>query len=223
MSYVLENPLFENSSNSDKIEDLFVLLEAEGDDSKYSLDAPTDTPQDDNKTNDNIDDQGDDSKYSLDDGTGEDANNDTQPDNPDDNTDDTAVSGDVENDTGDVDTTDDASMDDTTPQSNEIKILNLSEKDKQLNNLKLSRKFSVLINDIQVTIDNLISRPTYSQKQTQVIDKCMENLNDMVEDVKTYMTIKFSDTYETNVTAYLTFLKRFKTVLALIRVSNDLR
>jgi hypothetical protein len=103
----------------------------------------------------------------------------------------------------------------------DIKVLNLSDTDRKLNNLKLFKQFKELYRDTESTIDGLSTKVTKSARQRQIFDVVTKNLSSMLDDLEIYMQYKFSDVYETNMTVYLTYTKRLKLATELLRLSCD--
>ncbi len=98
-----------------------------------------------------------------------------------------------------------------------LKILtSIPDKQYNLNNYELFKKFEKLYNDVENYINNTImDLKPITERQTQFINKVHENMLSMTNDVKNYM-MTYSDTYETNTVAYATFLKRFKLCVDII-------
>lgn len=159
------------------------------------------------------------SNYSLDD-TEDDSEGD-EPAGDEDSEDDLDAGGDDDSDIIDEDTDgmgESETEEDAVPK---LKVLNLSEKDIKLNNLALFRKFKELYQNIDYSLNIITNKVVRGQRQKQVSDIVTANLNSMETDMMTYMKHKFDSSYETNMTAYLTYLKRYNIAVELIRLLSD--
>ena len=204
-----------------------ILLEADGPKgdgiSTNELDKfikPTDDTSDDATPSDTKTD--DSSKYGIDDNTlntpaADDAKEDPDATDPNDTKDPDASEEDTSSEL-------DIPADETPVDANgipDIQILNISETEKQLLNIKLLRSFKELYKNTDNSFNNITSITTKTPKQVQVIDTVANNLSNMREDIKNYMQYKFNDVYETNMTGYLTYLKRYKLAMELIHLVID--
>lgn len=214
------------------------LHEANSDPSKYGLDdadvtgggSSADTPASTSESS------GTDNKYSLGD-VNDNASDNSDPTDPTTSgTDPDSVMGSMDdsaggNDgSGSLDTgdgtdpnapTDDASTQPDNNSTSPLQILNLSDADKKLNNLRLFRQCKQLLANAENTKDKLNAK-SMTATQQMLVDKLVINLDELHEDLTSYMTLKYSDSYETNVTAYLVYLQRYNIVLNMIRKINDL-
>ena len=160
-------------------------------------------PEDD--TNEDEEDMDDDQKIDEEEDTGDNINDDIDD-----------IDGDLENDS-----------DETEEQDNinsipKLEILNLSEKDKKLNNLMILRKFKKLARSANENLNNnIINMTAMTKKQSQLIDIVCDNITKMVDSINDYILYKFDDVYEENVVVYNAFLKRYKTAMELIREIVD--
>ena len=160
-------------------------------------------PEDD--TNEDEEDMDDDQKIDEEEDTGDNINDDIDD-----------IDGDLENDS-----------DETEEQDNinsipKLEILNLSEKDKKLNNLMILRKFKKLARNANENLNNnIINMTAMTKKQSQLIDIVCDNITKMVDSINDYILYKFDDVYEENVVVYNAFLKRYKTAMELIREIVD--
>lgn len=103
-----------------------------------------------------------------------------------------------------------------------LTILNLSEKDKKLNNLNLLKQFNELSKNISDNLNsNIINITTLNKKNNQIIDFVSDNLYKLVTEIQDYVLYKYDDVYEENVITYNAFLKRYHTALQLIRQIVD--
>ena len=103
-----------------------------------------------------------------------------------------------------------------------LKVLNLSEEDRKLNNLMILKKFNELIRNVTDNLNNnIINMTIKTKKESQIVNKVCDNLNDMIESIRNYVLYKFDDTYEENVVVYNAFLKRYQIAMKLIRQIID--
>ena len=160
-------------------------------------------PEDD--TNEDEEDMDDDQEIDEEEDTGDDINDDIDD-----------INDDLENDS-----------DETEEQDNinsipKLEILNLSEKDKKLNNLMILRKFKKLARSANENLNNnIINMTAMTKKQSQLIDIVCDNIAKMIDSINDYILYKFDDVYEENVVVYNAFLKRYKTAMELIREIVD--
>lgn len=104
-----------------------------------------------------------------------------------------------------------------------LKILNnLSDTEYKLNNLRCFNQFEDLAKNVENTINNNIMKiSTTNQRQRQVVDIVHNNLSSMLEDLNNYMIFRFSDIYEDNILAYVTYLKRYHIAMKIIKLIVD--
>ena len=107
---------------------------------------------------------------------------------------------------------------DSKDDSPKLKILqSLSDKEYKLNNIRCHEQFKELYKNVQNTINNnIIDMVTKNEKQRQVVTFVHNNLSKMLDDLNTYIVYKFSDIYEDNILAYITFLKRYQIAMKLL-------
>ena len=126
------------------------------------------------------------------------------------------IDDDLENDSGETEEQDNIN---SIPK---LEILNLSEKDKKLNNLMILRKFKKLARSANENLNNnIINMTAMTKKQSQLIDIVCDNIAKMIDSINDYILYKFDDVYEENVVVYNAFLKRYKTAMELIREIVD--
>lgn len=115
---------------------------------------------------------------------------------------------------------DDYDSKDDTPK---LKILqSLSDKEYKLNNIHCHEQFKELYSNVENSINNnIIDIVTKSDKQRQIVTFVHNNLSKMLDDLNTYLVYKFSDIYEDNILAYITFLKRYQIAMKIIKLIND--
>ena len=99
----------------------------------------------------------------------------------------------------------------------------MSEIEHSLNNLKLLEQFNELYVEVKDCLyGNTISNISVKNaKQRQAVDIVRENLSSMLADIHTYTHLRFSDIYEENMIAYITYLKRFKIAMKILKIIVD--
>lgn len=149
--------------------------------------------------------QQDDNPYSIDNNMGD--NPDQDPNMSQDNQD--------NYDMPDID--DDYDAKDDTPK---LKILqSLSDKEYKLNNIRCHDQFKELYKNVENTINNnIMDIVTKNERQRQIVTFVHNNLSKMLDDLNMYIVYKFSDIYEDNVLAYITFLKRYQIAMKLLDI-----
>ena len=105
----------------------------------------------------------------------------------------------------------------------ELRILStLSDTEYQLCNIKVIEQFRELRDNANSTVNNIIMNiNSRNARQKQVLDFVQDNLRDMIEDIDNYILYRNNDVYEENVTAFLTYLKRYQIATNLIKVIVD--
>ena len=101
----------------------------------------------------------------------------------------------------------------------ELRILStLSDSEYALCNIKILEKFKELRNVTESSINNIIMNiTTRNSRQVQIVDMVHQNLHEMIIDIDNYILYRNNDIYEENVTAYLTYLKRYDIAMKLIK------
>lgn len=95
----------------------------------------------------------------------------------------------------------------------------ISDEQYRLCNIKLHKKFIELTEDVRNTINNTIMNIiTINSRQRQAIDITHNNLISMIDDITNYVMYNFGNTYESNVIAYVTFLKRYQIAMNIINI-----
>lgn len=98
-----------------------------------------------------------------------------------------------------------------------IILTNLSTEEYNFNNMRCYRKFYNLynkINDAKNSIfDNIVTK---NENQRKLLSYVKNNLASMLTDINDYMLYRYSRNYETNVSMYLLFLKRYNTAIEII-------
>ena len=98
-----------------------------------------------------------------------------------------------------------------------IILTNLSTEEYNFNIMRCYRKFYNLynkINDAKNSIfDNIVTK---SENQRKLLSYVKNNLTSMLTDINDYMLYRYSRNYETNVSMYLLFLKRYNTAIEII-------
>lgn len=102
----------------------------------------------------------------------------------------------------------------------ELRILTtLSDKEYQLCNINIIKDFQELKRNVDSTLTNLIPAVTTKNiRQRQAVNIVKNNLYKMLDDIDNYIMYRNNDIYEENVTAYLTFLKRYQIATNIIKV-----
>ena len=136
---------------------------------------------------------------------------------------DTETANDSEADEADNSSETDSEQDTPTTEPNDdeanqnIILTNLSTEEYNFNNMRCYRKFYNLynkINDAKNSIfDNIVTK---NENQRKLLSYVKNNLASMLTDINDYMLYRYSRNYETNVSMYLLFLKRYNTAIEII-------
>lgn len=99
----------------------------------------------------------------------------------------------------------------------------MSEIEHSLNNLKVLEHFNELYIKVKDTLTGttISNISTKNAKQRQVVNIVRDNLSSMLSDIHTYIHLRFGDIYEENMIAYITYLKRFKINMKLLKTIVD--
>lgn len=118
---------------------------------------------------------------------------------------------------GDGSMTEDEMLADTQKTPGLRILTSISDNQYKLCNATLHQKFSKLASEITDIINNtiMVIRPN-NDREAQVVGIVHDNLSNMVTDIHNYSLYTFSDTYESNVVAYISFLKRYKIAMQII-------
>jgi hypothetical protein len=220
-----------NTQNTNTIKDNTILLEANDESNKYALTEEKGAGAEEENDVKEVPEETD--KYAMsDDELNSEDDQTTNPNGSDDQGEETPIDGNDGLDStgdsdeqinGDTEEQDNIDGEDIEPkeESSDIKILNLSDKDKQLNNLKLFKRFGELRTNTSSALTMLTDRNGRTPTEQQVIDFVAKNLGEMIDELEMFMTAKFSDVYETNTNVYLTYLHRYKVAMGTIRTAYD--
>lgn len=101
-----------------------------------------------------------------------------------------------------------------------LKILkSLSDEEYQLCNIRCFNQFKELRKNVDGTINNnIMNVVTKNEKQRQVVSIVHNNLSKMLTDLDNYLIFRFSEVYEDNILAYVTYLKRYRTAMKIIEL-----
>jgi len=118
---------------------------------------------------------------------------------------------------GDGSMTEDEMLADTQKTPGLRILTSISDNQYKLCNATLHQKFTKLASEITDIINNtiMVIRPN-NDREAQVVGIVHDNLSKMVTDIHNYSLYTFSDTYESNVVAYISFLKRYKIAMQII-------
>lgn len=98
-----------------------------------------------------------------------------------------------------------------------IILTNLSTEEYNFNNMRCYRKFYNLYNKINDAKNSIFdSIVTKNENQRKLLSYVKNNLASMLTDINDYMLYRYSRNYETNVSMYLLFLKRYNTAIEII-------
>jgi DNA mismatch repair ATPase MutL len=180
-------------------------------------DVPDETNEDeqDNQSNGDIIDEGDDSPNG-------DPNGNYDPNGEEDDSDGEDQYDEDDNTDPEEDSSDNPDDSDDPDKTPGLKILGLSDEDNKINNGRLLGQFRDLFKKVNDTLNNnIINVTTKNAKQKQVVDIVYNNLSSMLSDLDAYIMHKYQETYEDNMLVYLTYIKRYRIAMSLIRLVID--